>query len=334
MKFIPDLTIKVAELEHYSLKKILSFNCKYNYITGARGYGKTYDVKSFCIRRFVKYGEKFAWCRVTDKALEKIKSTEQFFGRLKNLSKLGVKSYKVVGDCIYINDQIAGYFFSVNTFFNIKGADYVVTNIVFDEFMRADGERQIKNKRQKFMDLVESVGRFNAGRVFLISNATNPYDEMLAPFKLKFGEFGCYVFREQSAVIHYAMPSPKYTESRNDSASVIGMSEQEKKMAFRNEFTDFGDYGSVSKGVYMYTLQIGDNSFLSIYVGEGKFMITTKVPDCPKMYTLSNAYVNAQVKKLNPVSLRALREYHDNGLCLFENGYCRNSLQSLLYPNG
>lgn len=333
MKFYPDESKKIEKLKFASFKRAFSFAVQKMYFIGGRGYGKTYSTKKLLFTNFVKYGKKFAWVRTTDTALQLIQNDEQFFARQDYLKDIGVESHKVVGNKIYINDKLAGYFFSVNTAHNVKGGEYQLDCIVWDEFMRFGNERPIKEKRKLFFDLCQSIGRGDASRIFLLSNSTNKYDEVLAPFKLNLSHgFGCYLFREQNTVIHYMAPSKAYQERVQSDLSVSGMSETERKMAVANEFSDFGDYGSLAKAKYMYTLQCDDDSFISLYFANGQLYIKQghhNVDIQRKLFTTIAMYVNSIVQKL-PTSLKKVAlMYHDTGRIKYENGYCRNTFQSL-----
>lgn len=331
MKFYPDLIEKVKQLVYASLKRALSFAVRIIILIGGRGYGKGYSVKRLILTEFVKYGRQFAWVRTTDVALDLIKSDEQFFSRLSYLDEIGIKNHKVVGNKIYINDKLAGYFFSVNGTHNVKGGEYEVQNIVWDEFMKFGNERPVKNKRKLFFDLVESISRGNASRIFMISNSTNRYDDVLAPYKLDLKQgFGCYLYREQDTVIHYMMPSEEYLKRSKNNMSFEGMTEGERKMAFNNEFFEAGDFGRISKGHYAYSVQIGDYEFLTFYFADNKYYCKAGLPKEIKeqqrtIYALDNTYVSSKVNKFPPTSLKSLKFFNDKGLVIFENGYCRDS---------
>lgn len=333
MKFYPDDSKKVENLQFASFKRAFSFAVQKMYFIGGRGYGKTFSTKKRIFKNFVKFGKKFAWVRTTDTALQLIQNDEQFFARQTYLKEIGVESHKVVGNKIYLNDKLAGYFFSVNTAHNVKGGEYEVDTIVWDEFMRFGNERPVKNKRKLFFDLCQSIGRGDASKIFLLSNSTNKYDEVLAPFNLDLSMgFGCFLFREQNSVIHYMAPSKAYQERVQKDLSVSGMTESERKMAISNEFTDFGDYGSISKAKYLYTLQVEDDDFISLYFSNGQLYIKQghhNVEIQRKLYTTIAMYVNSIVQKLPTALKKVITMYHDTGRIVYQNGYCRNTFQSL-----
>ena len=330
MKFYPDNRDKVDKLKWYSLKRVFSFAVKRMYIVGGRRYGKTYSIKNFLIKDFIKHGHKFAWIRSTDTALDKIRQPLQFFGRIKNLKELGVEKYDISKDIIYINGKPAGYLFAVSTFHNVKGADYDCINGCWDEFMRAKGERPVPGKREKFNDLCESVFRDTGARIFAISNSTNQFDEVLEPFGLTLKEYGCYLFRELDAVIHYVQPSKEHNATFEGSLSFLGMTTQEKKMVVDNKFTSYGDFGKQPKGKYLYTLQVDDDKFLNLFlnVSENVMYVKSGLMEGSIIYTLESEYVNSAVKRLSQEGKKILKRYYDNGKIIFFDGYCRTMFQA------
>lgn len=329
MKFYPDNSTLVENKKYYTLKRAFSFNTKYIYLTGGRGYGKTYDTRTFIFNRFVKYGEKFAWLRTTDRALEKINNTQQFFGRMKNLIELGINEYSVKGGIIYINGAEAGYLLSVSTYYNIKGADYNVTNVVYDEFMRADGERPLKNKLSMFTDMIESICRTDSGKIILISNSTDQFDQMLMPFNAKLKEYGIYLYREKNALIHYIKPSRAYKERMlSDAASLTLMSEKDKSIKLENKFVNNGDYGKAVKGKIMFSLMLDDNYYAILFMVDGKIYIKRSVDafDNSEIYTFKAQHIGNGVKRLPMSMKKVLRIYFDRGDILYSDGYLRDAL--------
>lgn len=333
MKFYPDICDKVNILPHYSYKRINSFHVKHNFIIGGRGYGKTYGCKGgeLCAR-FIKTGAKFAWCRTTDAALDKIRDPIQFFGRQNNLKVLGIDKYDIRKDVIYLNNQVAGYLFPIKTFYNYKGADYDCIYGVWDEFMRAKGEPNISGKREMFNDLCESVFRDGGKKLYYLSNSTNQFDEVLQPYNVKLKEYGIYLYREQNALIHYVQPSKTYIKSREESLSMTNMSEHEKDFAFGNKFTDYGEYGALPKARYIYSIQTDDDKFLSIYMADGALYVKTILPQEPNLKAINNVFVNSKVNKLLTAQRKALSDYYNRGKVIFCDGYARSAFQELL-PN-
>lgn len=333
MKFYKDIPYKIAHLEHYNLKRIMSFSVRYNYLIGGKGYGKTYSVRYFVFSDFVKHGKKFAWCRSTDAALQEIQNTDQFFGRSKAiLSTLGVENYYIKGNKIYLNGEIAGYLFSLSTFYNNKGADYAdVVNFVWDEFMREDGERYQRGVKEKLFKLMEAVGREEGARCFMLSNSTNKYDETLKEFNLNFSKgHGIYLYRDKNSLIHFIESSEEFKKRKSKSLSMEGMNERDRKIALGNEFIDYDEYFNINKAKYLYTVQIGDNEYISVYNTNDTIYIVSGSIQNPKLRTPINRYVNSKVLKLSPLDFKVLRNTYNNGKVVFKDGYCRGAFQETI----
>ena len=70
-KYIP-YSVQDSKHVYYRRRKMMSYNCKTNIIIGARGLGKTYNVKEYCISRFLHKNEKFVWVRDTEEAKKEL----------------------------------------------------------------------------------------------------------------------------------------------------------------------------------------------------------------------------------------------------------------------
>lgn len=339
-RFYKDYPEKIKWLKHYDLRHPLSFCCRFNYLIGGKGYGKTFSVKFFIFREFINNGYTFGWCRSTDTALDNVRDTNQFFIRMTPVfNLLGITSYKVKGSDIYINDLLAGHFFAISTFYNQKGADYICDYVVWDEFMREDGERPVPFIRQKFFKLLEAIGRDNVKRVFFISNSTNKFDDMLKPYDIDFSNgHGVYVYRNgkqtESVLIHFIESSKHFKENKLNSASISGMSNDERIEALENEFKDFGEYFNPKKAVYRFSIQVGDSEFISVYTYNGGIYILGGYPHLPKMKALNSKYINSTVTRLTQNEKKALRMHFDTGNVVFKDGYCRTAFQDFIANKG
>lgn len=335
MKYYPDNRDKVDQLRWLSLKRDDSFAVRNHWLIGGRGFGKTYRVKlEKCLKNFQKTGNTFFWARTTDTALDNIRDPVQFFGRIKpeDLKALEIEKYDIRDDKIYINKRRCGYLFAVSTFYNNKGADYDCQIGVWDEFMRAKGERPLQGKYEKFMDLCQSVLRDSKNsQVYGISNSTNQFDEVMAHYHWKKQGFGVYLYREQNALIHYIAPSQRFIDAQKDSTSFAGMSDFQKKMTYQNEFTDYGDYDKVSKTRYLFTIQADDDLFISFYDGKSKLYCKSDMPDKAILRAVDASFVNNKVNKLSTTEKKYLMQQYERGNVLFIDGYSRTTFNELFY---
>lgn len=329
-KFYPDDRDKVNKLRWYSNKRIFSFGVRNMWLTGGRGFGKTFSTKKYRLKNFMKNKETFAWVRTTDTTMDMIRDPLQFFGRFKpqDFKELEIEKYDIKNDKIIINGKRAGYLFAVSTFYKVKGADYDCTSVTWDEFIKAKGERPLAGKFDMFMDLCQSILRDTKNQnVIGLSNSTNKYDEVLKHYNVNLKDFGVYLIRQENALIHYAAPSNTFINAQKDSVSYLSMSESQKDVTFGNKFIDHGIYDKMSKATYLYSVQVDDDSFYSIYSGSGKFYVKPSVPENPYMKTMNPSFVNKYVTRIKPVEKKMLVNMYDRGDVIFFDGFCRGLFQ-------
>lgn len=330
IKFYPDNREKVDLLRWYSIKRVMSFGVRNMYLTGGRGFGKTFSTKKICFLDFQKNNNQFFWARTTDTALENIRDPVQFFGRFteRDFHDLEIETYDIKNDKIIINKKRCAYLFAVSTFYNNKGADYNCRIGVWDEFIRAKKERPFVGKYDAFQDLCESVLRDRKdSKVIGLSNSTNKYDEVFNKLGINVKDFGVYLNREKNALIHYAAPSKRFIEAQRGSTAYDGMSEFQKRITFGNEFIDNDIYGKSSKSKYLFTLKIDDDAFISIYDAGIKLYVKADVPDKPYMKSTNINFVNSTVRRLTPAEKKFLVNKYDVGKVIFFDGFCRGLFQ-------
>ena len=117
---------------YYQLNDILNKKALYNFIIGHRGVGKTYALKCYCIRRFIKHSEQFIWIRRYKSELKEAKS--EFMSDILHLFpnvKIEVEGYH-----LKIDNKIAGFFIPLSIASKYKSKPFPnVKTIVFDEFL-------------------------------------------------------------------------------------------------------------------------------------------------------------------------------------------------------
>lgn len=330
MRFIPDKPA-ADSLSRYSLKRVDSFNCRINHIIGGNSFGKSWALKCALFSRFVERGETFAWCRSTKEMLKLINNSDQFFGRMSAvLPSLGVHSYKVHANKIYINDKLAGYLLAIDTFFNQKGADYIVHTAVWDEFMRENGELYRGNRRERFYKLIEAIGRDEVRKIYLISNSTNQFDDVLAPYGVNLSRYGIYLDRSTNSLIHYVRPSKEHIQRMTGHASYLGKTEIERDVSVYNKFINHGAYAAPAKATYCFTIQHGDADFISVYGYKDGYYIMAGVPAANRtVLTNDRRFVNSTVRLLPFDARKALAAGYAGGGCVFKDGYARDSFINL-----
>lgn len=175
---------------YYSPNDILSKNRIYNFLIGNRGGGKSYNAKKWCIRDFLKTGNRFIWLRrytseldgVDEDWLVDLNRNNEFEGH-----ELKVKNHKKA-KYLYVDGEIAGKFVALSTSLKEKSKPYHQYNkIVFDEFIVDLGVlRYIKNEVQLFNEFYDTVDRQrDVTRCLFIANAISIINPYFRYFKIK-----------------------------------------------------------------------------------------------------------------------------------------------------
>ena len=163
---------------YYDYTKILTYNAFINFLIGERGVGKTYGASKFVTGRFINKGEEFVYIRRYKSELAK--AVPEFFKALINNNEFPDHKLYTKGNKFMIDDNIAGYSFSLSTAQSLKSTNFPkVKTIIFDEFIIEEGQNHyIKNEVENFLGMVESISRMRDVRIFMLANAvtiTNPY---------------------------------------------------------------------------------------------------------------------------------------------------------------
>lgn len=167
---------------YYNPNKLLSYNRILNFIIGARGIGKTYGYKKYCINRFLKSGEQFIYLKryKTD-----VKGVEQFFDTV--AQEFQGTTFKVKGRELYINDKLAGWVMPLSSWQSVKSREFPnVCTILYDEFLLEKSSKQMymQDEPKALLNFMDTVirNRDNA-RCICMSNAVS----IVNPFFLYFG---------------------------------------------------------------------------------------------------------------------------------------------------
>lgn len=181
------MAITKPALEYYSFDKLLSFNAVYNFVVGARGYGKTYGAKKIVIRNYLRDKAQFVYLR---RYQEEIKGKFSFFSDI--AQEFPDVAFRVIGNeaqvCRQPNEdekkmrwETMGYFVVLANAQSKKGVSYHhVKTIIYDEFIIEKGFlRYLPNEAKVFNDFYSTVDRWkDKTRVLFLANALtimNPY---------------------------------------------------------------------------------------------------------------------------------------------------------------
>lgn len=168
---------------YYDPNKMLSYNRILNFVIGARGVGKSYGMKKYVIKRFLKTGEQFIYLRRYKPELRKIK---KFFDDI--VIEFPDHKFIVKGRELYIDDKLCGYAIPLSTWQSEKSNAYPeVTTILYDEFIREkDNSGYMPNEVEALLNLMDTVirNRDNA-RCICMANAVT----LINPYFIYFGLF-------------------------------------------------------------------------------------------------------------------------------------------------
>ena len=162
----------------------MSYNTLLNFVIGARGGGKTYAFKQYCIDDYLKNGKQFIWVRRYETELRAVKNS--MFNDIKNAyPKLEIT---IKGNNIYFDKKLAGFFVSLSTPSKLKSSSYPnVNKIIFDEFLIDNPiYHYIRNEVELFLNLCETVFRTRTDvRAILIANAVTFYNPYFMYFNIR-----------------------------------------------------------------------------------------------------------------------------------------------------
>lgn len=166
----------------YNPKRLLSYNSLFNFCLGARGVGKTFGFKDYCISNCIKKNRKFIYLRryKTEIKSNKMKS---FFNDInfKYENKLSCENNQ-----FYYEKQHIGQAMSLSTYVSNKSIilndyDYVI----FDEFIIDKGTyHYLSREVETFLEFYNTIARLDSNgymrdvKVFFLANSissVNPY---------------------------------------------------------------------------------------------------------------------------------------------------------------
>lgn len=193
----------------YNPNPILSRNSLFNFVLGARGVGKTYGFKKYCIEQAINKGKQFVYLRRYKTELGN-KKLATFFNDLNEKDCPYKDKCKVSKGIFYYGDKVIGYALPLSTYISNKSVVLnEVYNIIFDEFIIDKGSyHYLPNEVETFLEFYFTIARFDSNanmrnvRVFFLANAmssTNPYF-VYWNVKVKPGEFGIQKINDQILV--------------------------------------------------------------------------------------------------------------------------------------
>lgn len=163
----------------YSNKKLLSYNCLFNFVMSNRGGGKTFSFKEWAIKDFLKNGSQFIYLR---RYKSEVADSDKFFNDIIAENKFPEHEFTVKGRTFFIDGKVCGYAVVLSTAMAKKSVSYPnVNKIGFDEFVikKKSALRYLDDEVITFLEFYETVARLrdNVRVIFMGNNLSliNPY---------------------------------------------------------------------------------------------------------------------------------------------------------------
>lgn len=232
----------------YSLDKVLTYNALFNLIVGPRSIGKTFALKSYLLKKFLKKGTQFIYLRRKDSEVKEL-DKESFFNMdlfndvfenynliSQETTSRGYTSFifsctnylppkgkkyhemKIFSNKVILNGKIVCYMKSISTYLKMKGSEYDnVYDILYDEALidysednRATRQDYLHDELEKLFKIMSSVFRNRKNcHVYLLGNPSTPNNPYMNYFELYDIPKKEYTFlKEYSALIQFAKTNP------------------------------------------------------------------------------------------------------------------------------
>lgn len=317
----------------FDLGKVLSYNCLFNFIIGARGYGKTYGAKKRVVKLFLEKGYQFVYLRRYQDELEE--TQESYFDDIIVNNEFPDAIIEYRNGCYFINDKLAGYCMALTKAKNYKSISYpLVYTIIFDEFLiEEDGyARYLKNEVQRFLSLYMSVDRYRGVTVFFLSNSVT----MVNPYTLFFNiqlPYGSNIFRRGDLLLMLCEDKEFENERKQTRFGKLITGTEVEKYAIENQFiedTKTFIMKKTEKAQYFFTfIYNGENFGVWIDYKEGKIFVSSNIdPSCRLVYSITvkdhtpNTLLISQLNKA--VLFKRFIDAYKKGCVFFESQKIKN----------
>lgn len=220
---------------YWNINQTLSYNAILNFIVGTRNIGKSYGFKKYVIKKFLKNKKQFIYLRRYKTEFDTIKT---YFDDMRNEFE-GVR-FKVESGKFYINDEIAGYYWSLSTAQKYKSTPYPnVDTVGYDEVLIdvKSNARYLKNEVEVLLNAIETIFRMRTPKVFMLANAfsvTNPY---FLYFNIKLPKSKSKIYCKNNILVQLAQ-NKGFTDFKSQTPFYQMLHNTEfKKQVVENQFT-------------------------------------------------------------------------------------------------
>lgn len=335
-----------AQKEHpyYNYSKLLSYNARYNFLSGARGLGKTFGAKENSIKKFLKAGEQFIYLRRYKTELTVAKNT--FFDDLLAKGKFPDHDFKVEGNRALVAPKSSrddkkrewltmGYFIALSTAQGQKSVAFpLVTTIIFDEFIIEKGLVQyLPSEAAVFNNFYSTVDRYqDKTRVLFLANAVSINNPYFIAYKIAPDEGSEFVVRSGGFIVAHFPEAADFQTSvyATEFGKFIADTEY-AKYAVGNTFADNNDSLIAFKdgrARYVFTIETKNGSY-SVWhdVFSDDYFIQGKLPKQQVLFTIVPERMSEEKMLLtfSDRPLANLRHAFRTGKVFFDEPSTRNT---------
>lgn len=289
---------------YFSNRSIFGNNKYLFYVLiGARGVGKTFSTQNYCLRRFIKYGEKFIWLRLNEAATKKLlQNNAKDFIDSKLVQKWGITGTKVEGNTVLVSfdeeedEKEKTYIemcriMALSTFYTVKGVAMNKTSwlkpgddrfkkrvrnttdkfriIVLDEMNREKSEKRSFDICYAFVNQLENICRLDTDRrIILMGNTLEEASDVMAGcFNFIPNNFGTYKLKKKRAIINYIDDGEEYKKARAESiAGILTPDESTFTNTIQSDMELLIPTGRVAPGLRpSYILYFSNNTYFTVY---------------------------------------------------------------------
>lgn len=170
---------------YYDVNRTLSKQRLFNFVLGARGYGKTYGFKKHVIRNFIRFGEQFVYIRRYETELPAAE-IKNFFDDV--AVEFPDHDFKAGKGLFRIDGEVCGWYIPLSKATMLKSIPFPnVTVIGFDEFIIETGvHNYLPNEVRHFLECYSTISRDRDVPVLFLSNAISMNNPYFLYFDVKF----------------------------------------------------------------------------------------------------------------------------------------------------
>ena len=301
------------EDDYIDYDKILSYNALINIVIGDRGVGKSYGAKKWCIKRFLKTGQKFLYVR---RYRSDLSEKDKFFDDLRDDPELSAHEFSVKSGKFFIDGLHAGDAVALSVAQSKKSTPYSeYNNLIFDEFILESGVvRYLENEVEKFLSFIDTVVRNRSGcKVFVLGNSVKWANPYFVFYHFTPTTEGIQVKQDGTILLaNYINPSFRQKRRETDVGKLIAGTDY-GKMSLESQYSDLNEdfIKKKSKRAVLWCTFYWNKKYYGMWFDKDCFVISNKCNKSnrvlcytkddfkPNMYLLSDAKnpVNVQIKK-------------------------------------